>query len=235
MPPLYPELIGKQSCRFVSRPHFVSAVANMRGACYTLFGLKGLFNRVSNIPDRLYKISKSYLDQVRDRIDAELSERERSVAEQELRGRGEDTSLPSFASNGSGPNEFRTADDMMRRAEERIAAARAEREGRDTLSPVSTAAASAPPKNSPASAPPPASDDPNASDFRVLGVPVGSDLITVLSAYEKLSRRCDPRRFPDGSAEQNEAARILVRVNASFENLRKRLDPTENRFGKLEL
>ena len=197
---------------------------------------------MSNIPDRLYKISKSYLDQVRDRIDSELTQREHAVAEQELRSRGEDASLPPFAalSNG-GPNEFSAADDMMRRAEERIAAARREREAREGLSGISGSSAGSP-SSSPtttstpsAAAPNVVSDDPNASDYRVLGVPVGSDLATVLSAYEKLSRRCDPRRFPDGSTEQSEAARILVRVNASYESLRKRLDPTENRFGKLEL
>jgi curved DNA-binding protein CbpA len=69
----------------------------------------------------------------------------------------------------------------------------------------------------------------------VLGVPVGSDLGTVQSAFEKLARRCDPRRFPENSREQKDAQRILERVNVAFEALRKRLDPTENRFGKLEL
>jgi curved DNA-binding protein CbpA len=68
-----------------------------------------------------------------------------------------------------------------------------------------------------------------------MGVPVGSDLVTVQAAYEKLARRCDPRRFPDGSTEQKEAELILKRVNAAYEVLKKRLDPTESRFGKLEL
>ena len=198
-----------------------------------LTGLKGLFYRVSNIPDRLFKISKSYLDQVRDRIDSELTERERAQAEQELRSRGEDASLPAFADE-SGPDEFHAADDMMRRAEERIAAARREREARSAAAQAQTAAA--PPTLAANPAQTAAENaDPNASDYRVLGVPVGSDLMTVLSAYEKLSRRCDPRRFPEGSKEQAEATRILARVNTSYENLRKRLDPTENRFGKLEL
>ena len=184
-----------------------------------------------SIPDRLFKISKSYLDQVRDRIDAELTERERAVAEQELRSRGEDDSVPDFAKE-SGPDEFTAADDMMRRAEERIASARREREARTK----ENAPASSPPAPAPKPAATAAEEtDPNASDYRVLGVPVGSDLMMVLAAYEKLSRRCDPRRFPDKPTEQAEAARILVRVNASYENLRKRLDPTENRFGKLEL
>ena len=77
--------------------------------------------------------------------------------------------------------------------------------------------------------------DPNASDYRVLGVPVGSEFAAVQAAYEKLARRCDPRRFPDGSTEQKEAERILERVNASYELLKKRLDPMQSRFNNLEL
>jgi hypothetical protein len=66
-------------------------------------------------------------------------------------------------------------------------------------------------------------------------VTIGSDHGKVQSAFVKLARRCEPRRFPENSREQNDAQRILERVNVAFEALRKRLDPTENRFGKLEL
>lgn len=220
------------------------------------------------IPDRIFRISKAYLNQVRDRIDAELTERE--LASREL-----DRSLDpgsSSASRGSGGGvssrpidpEMRDLDisnteDMMKRAEERIAAARRELESRTELNRSAERDASSSPSPRPASGAPrsstshPASsttsganntpvaansqaaDNPNASDYRVLGVPVGSDLASVQDAYEKLARRCDPRRFPEGSAEQKDAARILERVNVSYEALRKRLDPTENRFGKLEL
>jgi len=76
--------------------------------------------------------------------------------------------------------------------------------------------------------------DPNASDYRVLGVPVGSDLATVQVAYETLSRRCDPTRF-EGSEYKKDAEKILARINTAYDSLRRRLDPTENRFGKLEL
>jgi hypothetical protein len=57
----------------------------------------------------------------------------------------------------------------------------------------------------------------------------------VQAAYEELARRCDPRRFPDNSQEQQDAGRILERINASFDALKKRLDPTVTRFDKLEL
>jgi hypothetical protein len=201
-----------------------------------------------SIPNRIFRISKAYLNQVRERIDSELSERELDA------GIGGETPASSGSDRGNRQAEPRSvdpavsaADEMMRRAEERIAAARRDMESRGELdTPISPAASSsaANPSTSSsstssastsASASAAASSDPNASDYRVLGVPIGSDLGTVQSAFEKLAQRCDPRRFPENSREQKDAQRILERVNVAFEALRKRLDPTENRFGKLEL
>ena len=172
-----------------------------------------------SIPERIYKISKAYLGQVRDRIDAELAERELEASLRGANGPAQDDASP---------------DAMMRRAEERIAAMRREIDERNTAAGAAMQSGS----GGVAVAAPPATAedaDPNIHDFRVLGVPMGSDFSTVQAAYEKLARRCDPRRFPDGSTEQKEAERILSRVNASYEALRKRLDPMRNRFDKLEL
>ncbi|HVK03828.1 MAG TPA: J domain-containing protein [Armatimonadaceae bacterium] len=205
-----------------------------------------------SIPRRIVRISKAYLDQVKGRIDAELTERERSLADSELtalpgddleaRGRA---AAPARASDEAYDN---SPDALMRRAEERIAAARHAAESAAELSRAldqasareSAAAARNPDaqaatRGGGSSSAAVESSDPNASDYRILGVPIASDLATVQAAYEKLARRCDPRRFPDGSTEQKEAERILVRVNAAYDALRRRLDPTENRFGKLEL
>ncbi|MES2461736.1 MAG: J domain-containing protein [Armatimonadota bacterium] len=201
-----------------------------------------------SIPNRIFRISKAYLNQVRERIDSELSERELDA------GIGGDTPAASSGSDrGYRSPEPRSvdpavsaADEMMRRAEERIAAARRDMESRGELdTPISQTStsssgttstpSSSSTTSSSSSASAAVSTDPNASDYRVLGVPIGSDLGTVQSAFEKLARRCDPRRFPENSREQKDAQRILERVNVAFEALRKRLDPTENRFGKLEL
>jgi uncharacterized protein YjbJ (UPF0337 family) len=35
--------------------------------------------------------------------------------------------------------------------------------------------------------------------------------------------------------EQQAAAQILERINSAYDTVRRKLDPTENRFGKLEL
>jgi len=182
-----------------------------------------------SIPERLFRISKAYLNQVRDRIDAELAERELEAAT------NRDPDEP--AEDDASPEA------MMRRAEARIAAARRDMErqvgdrtpGRAPSATPTVETGAATTATAPSAAAKTVDADPNAADFRVLGVPVGSDLPTVQTAYEKLSRRCDPRRFPEGSNEQKEADRILARVNVAYDALRKRLDPTENRFGKLEL
>lgn len=178
------------------------------------------------IPERIYRISKAYLNQIKDRIDDRLTD-----AERELDDRDDIDDMPT--------RDDSSPDAMMRRAEARIASARRDLESRTELRgdvpqvPTTTPSATATSASSSGSTTTEA--DPNQTEYRLLGVPVGSDLVTVQAAYEKLARRCDPRRFPDSSAEQKEAELILKRVNAAYEVLKKRLDPTESRFGKLEL
>lgn len=169
-----------------------------------------------SIPDRLFRISKAYLNQVRDRIDSELSDRESAMRELD---------------NGRGGERGTDADDLMRRAEEKIAATRRQADSQRPIAPSSPANANPTASATPAAEAVTAEE---ASAYRIMGVPVGSDLSTVQAAYEKLAARCDPRRFPDGSQEQTDATRILEKVNAAMDTLRKRLDPTNNRFGKLE-
>ena len=179
------------------------------------------------------------MGQVRDRIDSELGGAERELDE---------AAGSSARSSVAEDRNLSDADAMMRRAEERIASARREMEARSAAllaarDDASGAVPRAVPENGTSKTAPSlvkaaevsAMADPNFHDYRVLGVPPGSDLSVIQAEYEKLSRRCDPRRFPEGSSEQKQAAQILARVNTSYEALHHRLDPTENRFGKLEL
>ena len=177
-----------------------------------------------DIPKRVYRIGKAYLNRMRDRIE-ELD----AEAERELEAEA-DRPIPNVPSPRPSPARDDTSvEAMMRRAEDRIRAARGEVGAREELGADREPARSAAPGSG---APAP---DPNAAHYRVLGVPVGSDWPTVQSAYEKLARRCDVRRFPDGSEEQKDAARILERLNQAHEALRKQLDPLDSRFDKLEL
>lgn len=74
-----------------------------------------------------------------------------------------------------------------------------------------------------------------AADYRLLGVAAGSDLQTVEAAWRELARRADPKRFPAGSDEEKRAAEILRLVNDAYARIRESLNPTEGRFGRLEL
>ena len=77
--------------------------------------------------------------------------------------------------------------------------------------------------------------DPLNEHFRLLGLPEGSDFATVQAAYEKLEERCDPGRFPAGSEEAKELEDIRKRLEASYDTLRKALDPTARRFDLIEI
>lgn len=172
-----------------------------------------------SIPNRIYRIGKAYLNRVRDRIE-ELD----AEAERELESEA-DRPLPKPPpASGRPARDDTSVEAMMRRAEDRIRAARGETDAREEMRGDTN--------REPEAA---ASSDTNAAHYRVLGVPAGSDWPTVQSAYEKLARRCDVRRFPEGSEEQKDAARILERVNRAYEALRKQLDPLDSRFDKLEL
>jgi hypothetical protein len=178
------------------------------------------------IPERIYNIGKGYVGQIRDRIDDELTDREKAMAElSEENGMAD---LPV----GSDP------DSLMRRAEAKIAAARESLAAQKEIAPPSKQAnitsdaearlrATSRTKNA-------AGEVEALEDYVILGVPAGSDLATVEAKYEELIRRCNPDRFPKDSAERKTAQEILNRVNRAYASLTKRLDPTQNRFDKLE-
>ena len=74
-----------------------------------------------------------------------------------------------------------------------------------------------------------------AADYRLLGVSAGAGLESVEGAWRELARRADPKRFPAGSEEERRAAEILRSINEAYARIREALNPTEGRFGRLEL
>jgi len=170
---------------------------------------------MSDLFKRTVGLGKAYLNSVRDRIDHELAHRERAM--DELDG-------------GRDGVRDTDSDALLRRAQEKIDSVRRQADAQRETAPVPAS-----PASSAASSPIPAGTTPEeASAYRILGVPVGSDLAVVQSAYDKLAARCDPGRYPDGSPEQAQAVAILEKVNQAMETLRRKLDPTNHRFGKLE-
>lgn len=176
-----------------------------------------------SIPDRIGRLGKAYVGAIKDKIESEISERE--AAQSEL----DEVAVPRKGKAVPQPpeSELSDVDSLMRRAEEKIASARRELEARKELSP---AAAEVTPTAAVAT-----DANPLAADFRTLGLAVGSELGEVQAAYEDLVRRLDPKRFPEGSSDQQKAKQLLDRVNLAYENLRRSFNPTENRFAKLEL
>jgi DnaJ-class molecular chaperone len=80
-----------------------------------------------------------------------------------------------------------------------------------------------PPPPPPAAAPPPR-EHPLAPHYRALGVPVGSNLATVESAWRRLVLQNHPDHFMDDPAKQKSAAARLREINAAHEALERALD-----------
>lgn len=74
-----------------------------------------------------------------------------------------------------------------------------------------------------------------ATARRLLGVEANSPFEDVRSAFDRLNKRADPRRFPEGSSEQRQAAEIRRRVHWAYQVLTEGIDTTEKRFKSLEL
>ena len=179
-----------------------------------------------SIPDRIGRLGKAYVGAIKGKIESELGERESALSELDS---SPGDRVPASGRRVPPPpqSELSDVDSLMRRAEEKIASARRELESRQELSP--------PTATYPTPAAVPTDTNPLAADYRVLNLSPGASLGEVQAAYEDLLRRSDPKRFPEGSNEQAQARRILDRVNLAYENLRREINPTEDRFAKLEL
>jgi len=74
-----------------------------------------------------------------------------------------------------------------------------------------------------------------AADYRILGLTPDADITAVETAWRNLASRADPKRFPAGSEEEKRAAELLKLINAAYARIREAVNPTEGRFGRLEL
>jgi hypothetical protein len=81
---------------------------------------------------------------------------------------------------------------------------------------------------------PSVSTDPVQTAYRIIGVPYGSDFLTVQRTVEKLRQRCAPNLFAAGSPEQAQAAEILARVDEAYRVLQTALNAPDGRFDRLE-
>ena len=110
-----------------------------------------------------------------------------------------------------------SSDDPMERAQAKLNAARQTASARQELPPTV------------------GQTDPIQTAYKIIGIPPGSDFLTVQTAVNKLRERCDPSHFLPGSQEQSEARMILQKVEEAYQTLQNALDPGASRFDKLEL
>ena len=175
---------------------------------------------MSDLLGRAYQVAKGYLDSARGRLE-EIDARAQEELRRALPRESPDAAPPASNTGGGGADDsFARAAAKIAAAQARVAAQRQEAERR-----------------APATVPPPESpQDPARTAYQIIGVPIGSDYLTVEAAVNKLRERCSPTRFPDGSAEQADAQVILQRVEEAFAVLKNALGPAAGgRFDKLEL
>ncbi len=162
---------------------------------------------MSDLLGRSVRLAKTYLDDAKGRLD-EVS----AGAQEELtRALNRDDIQAGLASS----------DDPMARAQAKIAAARGAGEARRSVPPASTTSEQA--------------SDPIQTAYKIVGVPPGSDYLTVQTAVNSLRDRCAPSHFPEGSPEQASAKTILKKVEEAHQVLQNALDPGAGRFDKLEI
>lgn len=70
---------------------------------------------------------------------------------------------------------------------------------------------------------------------QVLGVAANADFETIRQAFERLAKRSDPARFPEGSSEATQARDIQKRIYWAYGLLTQNFDGTEMRFRSLEI
>lgn len=164
---------------------------------------------MSDLFGRSVRLAKNYYEEARGRVE-ELS----TQAQDELsRALNRDDIKQGLAAS----------DDPMERAQAKLAAA----QGRAAQAREQSPGTFAPE--------PPASTDPVATAYRILGVAPGADYLTVQTAANTLRERCNPDRFPAGSAEQTRAKNVLQKVEEAYQLLQMTLDPKAGRFDKLEI
>lgn len=70
---------------------------------------------------------------------------------------------------------------------------------------------------------------------KLLGVTKDATFDDIRKTFERLSKRSDPKNFPDNSEEAKQAADIQKKVNWAFLVLTEKMDATEKRFKSLEI
>ena len=174
------------------------------------------------IPERLYKLAKGKIGEIREMFDNQDAEIDPEILEKIQRSQARKTARQelSDAIDGTVPAGSTAA--------------------HASPAPRTTAPLRSPDEISGGAGRTTSSNDAAAEDalaphYRLLGLEPGTDFSTVQAVYEKLSERCRASRFTPGSPEALEAQDIETRLEATYKVLREQLDPTARRFDMLEI
>ena len=80
-----------------------------------------------------------------------------------------------------------------------------------------------------------AKEDAMAHARNLLGVGDKASFEEIRKSFDKLNKRSDPARFPNGSSERTQAAEIQKRIHWAYQVLTDSMDNIQKRFGSLEL
>ena len=77
--------------------------------------------------------------------------------------------------------------------------------------------------------------DQKAIARRILGVEESASFEEVRKAYERLRKRSEPAKFPEGTEEREMAAQLSQRIETAYRILAKDVPSIEKRFSNLEI
>ncbi|HRK20762.1 MAG TPA: hypothetical protein PLX06_03095 [Fimbriimonadaceae bacterium] len=80
-----------------------------------------------------------------------------------------------------------------------------------------------------------AKEDARAHARKLLGLSEGASFEEIRKAFDRLNQRSDPAKYPNGSAEQKQAAEIQTRIHWAYTQLTDGIDNVEKRFRSLEI
>lgn len=80
-----------------------------------------------------------------------------------------------------------------------------------------------------------AKEDARAHARRLLGLEDGATFEEIRKVFDRLNQRSDPSKFPNGSAEQKQAAEIQTRIHWAYAQLTDGVDNIDKRFRSLEI
>jgi len=80
-----------------------------------------------------------------------------------------------------------------------------------------------------------AKEDAKAHARKLLGLENGATFEEIRKAFDRLNQRSDPAKYPNGSAEQKQAAEIQTRIHWAYTQLTDGVDSIEKRFRSLEI